>query len=71
MIKPCLYFGRKFDIRVYMLITMSNGLIRAYWYQEGYARTSSSKFNLDDLEDCMIHLTNDAIQKNGEGYGRF
>jgi hypothetical protein len=54
-----------------MLITMSNGLIRAYWYQEGYARTSSSKFNLDDLEDCMIHLTNDAIQKNGEGYGRF
>jgi hypothetical protein len=39
--------------------------MKAYWYQEGYIRTSSELYRLDDLTDPMIHLTNDAIQKHG------
>lgn len=40
-IKPFLYNGRKFDIRHFLLLTSVNGHIRAYWYKEGYLRTSS------------------------------
>ena len=49
--KPFLYNGRKFDIRHYMLLTSVNGSIKAYWYKEGYLRTSSEKYDLDDLDN--------------------
>lgn len=29
---PMLYNGRKFDIRAYMMTTIVNGKIKAYWY---------------------------------------
>ena len=38
---PFLYNGRKFDIRHYMMITSVNGILKGYWYQDGYIRTSS------------------------------
>lgn len=44
---PLLYKGRKFDIRHYMIITRIHGQMRAYWYGEGYLRTSSYAFDLD------------------------
>lgn len=69
--RPLLYHRRKFDIRAYMLISGTNGRIKGYWYQEGYVRTSSSYFDISELDDPMIHLTNDAVQKNGESYGKF
>lgn len=28
-----LYNGRKFDIRAYMMVTIVNGKIKAYWYE--------------------------------------
>jgi hypothetical protein len=68
---PLLYNRRKFDIRTYVLVNRINDVMRAYWYQEGYLRTSSEVFTLDNLEDPFIHLTNDAIQKNGDDYGKF
>jgi hypothetical protein len=39
--RPLLYNKRKFDIRHYMLITHVHGIMRGYWYKEGYIRTSS------------------------------
>lgn len=68
---PFLYNGRKFDIRHYMMITSVNGILKGYWYQDGYIRTSSESFDLEDLNNKYIHLTNDAIQKYGEDYGRY
>lgn len=68
---PLLYNNRKFDIRTFMLVTCHNGKIKAYWYQEGYVRTSSHLFNLNEMADIDIHLTNDAIQKQSESYGRY
>lgn len=47
-----------------MMITVNNGKIKGYWYQEGYVRTSSFLWDINDIEDQYIHLTNDAIQKN-------
>lgn len=44
--RPFLYNGRKFDIRHYMMITSVNGILKAYWYKEGYIRTSSEKYDI-------------------------
>jgi tubulin polyglutamylase TTLL1/tubulin monoglycylase TTLL3/8 len=53
-----------------MLATSMNGVIKGYWYEEGYIRTSSEEFSLNDCSSPFIHLTNDAVQKNSEGYGK-
>jgi tubulin polyglutamylase TTLL1/tubulin monoglycylase TTLL3/8 len=60
-----LYQRRKFDIRTYILMTQVNGILKAYWYEEGYIRTSSELYQLNDLSNAMVHLTNDAVQKYG------
>jgi hypothetical protein len=44
---------------------------RGYFYKEGYIRTSSYEFSLDDLEDRDVHLTNDAVQDRNEEYGKY
>ena len=68
--RPFLYQGRKFDIRHFVIITNMYGIIRAYWYLDGYIRTSSYEFNIDSFEP-EIHLTNDSIQKQYFDYGRY
>lgn len=68
---PFLYSKRKFDIRCYMLVTSVNSILKCYWYEEGYIRTSCKEFNIKDLKNKFIHLTNDAIQKKCEEYGKF
>ena len=73
---PLLYKGRKFDIRVFvLLVTRSNGKrTECYVFNDGYLRTSSKKFTLDPnkLSDLMMHLTNDGIQCKGgaDQYGK-
>lgn len=68
---PFLIEKRKFDIRCYLLVTTFNGNLKGYWFDEGYIRTSSEEFTLDDVQNKLIHLTNDAIQKKGKDYGKF
>jgi tubulin--tyrosine ligase len=52
-------------------MTSQNGIHKSYWFEEGYIRTSSTIFTLKNLSNKMIHLTNDAIQKKSEEYGKF
>lgn len=52
--KPFLYNGRKFDIRIWALVTDD---FRIYLYKEGYVRTSSSGYNLKNKNN-FVHLTN-------------
>lgn len=49
----------------------ANRHFRGYFYKEGYIRTSSYEFNLSDLEDRDVHLTNDAVQDRNDQYGRY
>jgi hypothetical protein len=70
-IMPFLYNKRKFDIRCYVLLNTANGCQKGYWYQEGYIRTTSKEFTLKNLGNKYIHLTNDAIQKKSEDYGKY
>ena len=44
--------------------------MKAYWYKDGYIRTACKKFTLKNF-DKFVHLTNDAIQKNAEDYGKY
>ena len=54
-----------------MLITYYNLKLKAYWFEEGYIRTSSKEFSLEDVSNKFIHLTNDAIQNKSDDYGKF
>ena len=68
---PMLYNRRKFDIRTYLLMLSIAGSAKLFWYREGYLRTSSEPFDLKDLGDCFVHLTNDAVQQKSNAYGKF
>lgn len=53
------------------MITSVNGMLKGYFYEDGYIRTSCKEFDLEDLSDLFVHLTNDAVQKKSEDYGKF
>ena len=69
--RPFLIHKRKFDIRLYTLMTSVNGVIQCYYYNEGYLRTSCKEFTTKNLSNNFIHLTNDAIQKHADDYGKY
>ncbi|KAF6770152.1 hypothetical protein AHF37_11275 [Paragonimus kellicotti] len=52
---PYLLCGRKFDIRVYVLVTSFSPL-RAWVYRDGFARFSNTRFSLDSIDDQCILL---------------
>ena len=68
---PMLINNRKFDIRCYGLLTSINGVLQGYFYTNGYLRTASSEYSPNEISNTFAHLTNDAIQKHSEDYGKF
>lgn len=66
---PLLIGGKKFDLRIYVLVTSYRPL-RVYQYVHGFARFCNAKYTNDmgDLDNPFIHLTNVAIQKHNEDY---
>lgn len=65
--KPYLIGGKKFDIRVYILVT-SYVPLKAWLYRSGFARFSNTRYSLDSITDQFVHLTNVAIQKTAPDY---
>ena len=53
------------------MLTSNNKVMKGYMYRDCYFRTSSKAFDLTNLSNRFIHLTNDAIQVNSEDYGKF
>ena len=68
---PLLLGGKKFDMRVYALVTCYNPLT-VYLYRTGFCRFTSVKYSLnpDDLNNNQIHLTNVAVQKYSSTYDK-
>lgn len=67
---PLLYQRRKFDIRCYALVVKIFNRTSFYWYEDGYARTSSYDYNMNNKDNLMVHLTNEAVQvKNSTKFG--
>ena len=59
--------NKKFDLRVYVVITCINPL-RIYMYQEGLVRFASEEYsnNKKIFENQYIHLTNYSINKHNK-----
>lgn len=68
--RPLLVDGRKFDIRVWVVITPS---LHVYMCEQGYIRTAAKKYNLTPQtnDDQFMHLCNNAIQKLGTEYCKY
>eukprot|EP00761_Pharyngomonas_kirbyi_P008034 gb/GECH01008045.1/.p1 GENE.gb/GECH01008045.1/~~gb/GECH01008045.1/.p1 ORF type:complete len:399 (+),score=72.31 gb/GECH01008045.1/:1-1197(+) len=66
---PLLIGGKKFDLRLYVLV-LSYRPLRAFLYREGFSRFCNAKYTNDmsELDNLYVHLTNVSIQKHGEDY---
>ncbi len=64
---PYLIGGKKFDIRVYVLVT-SYSPLKVWLYRSGFARFSNTRFSTTSISDAFVHLTNVAIQKTAPDY---
>jgi tubulin monoglycylase TTLL3/8 len=68
---PLLIHGRKFDFRCYGVLASVNGGLRGYFYEDAYIRTSCKEFDIEDVHNKFVHLTNDAVQKYSADYGKY
>lgn len=63
---PCLYYGRKFDIRMWVLVTHN---LEVYVFREGHLKASSVLFDIKSM-NSFIHLTNYSVQKYNEEFSK-
>ena len=66
---PLLIGGKKFDLRLYALVTSYRPL-RVYMYREGFCRFSGARYSNDNanLDNMFMHLTNVSIQTKADDY---
>ena len=64
---PLLIDGKKFDMRLYVLVTSFKPL-QVYLSSLGFCRFCNLRYKSGDLENEFVHLTNVAIQKKGGDY---
>jgi tubulin polyglutamylase TTLL1 len=67
--KPLLVGCKKFDLRIYVLVTSYRPL-KVWLSTLGFARFCNEKYSssIDELDNMMVHLTNVAIQKKADEY---
>ena len=68
--KPHLIEGKKFDLRIYVILVGVNPL-RVYIYKDGMARFATEFYKKptdDNVHDLFMHITNYAINKENENY---
>lgn len=68
---PLLIGGKKFDLRLYVLVTSFQPL-NAFLYESGFCRFSTETYSKcgQQLHDKFIHLTNVSIQRKSINYNR-
>eukprot|EP00164_Ancoracysta_twista_P000760 GFYU01001001.1.p1 GENE.GFYU01001001.1~~GFYU01001001.1.p1 ORF type:complete len:410 (+),score=100.27 GFYU01001001.1:106-1335(+) len=66
---PYLIGGKKFDLRIYVMVT-SYSPLTVYLYRSGFARFSNYRFSMNskEIQNNYIHLTNVAVQKTAPEY---
>ena len=60
IMRPLLLHGRKFDVRMYMLLGSTKPTV--LFYRPGYIRASLTKYNITSIKDLSGHLTNTHVQ---------
>jgi len=60
--QPLLVGGKKFDLRIYVLVTSFRPL-KVWLSHQGFARFCNEKYSyeISDMDNMMAHLTNVAI----------
>ena len=64
---PLLYYGRKFDIRCYVLVDYC---FNVYMCREGHLKACSQKYDLNDL-NIFTHITNYSLQKRCKDFSKY
>ena len=65
--QPLLYNKRKFDIRIWVLITNN---LELYVFKEGHLKATSINYDIES-KNCYVHLTNYSVQKYNENFSKF
>ncbi|RLN10454.1 hypothetical protein BBJ28_00022743 [Nothophytophthora sp. Chile5] len=66
---PYLLGGKKFDLRLYVLVSSFSPL--SFWiYRAGFARFSHARYSQrkGDMDNLFMHLTNASVQKEAASY---
>ena len=66
--KPLCYYGRKCDMRIWVLLTHQ---MKVFVYKEGHLKTCSEKFDINNNKDAFIHITNYSFQKHCLNFQKF
>ena len=67
---PLLLDGKKFDLRLYVLVTGFDP-VNAYLADEGLARLCTDNYRqptVNNMKNMFMHLTNFSLNKNSENY---
>jgi tubulin polyglutamylase TTLL6/13 len=66
---PYLIDGKKFDFRIYILVTQVVPDLRCFMFNDGLARFATENYNSSiNPDNLMMHLTNYAINKESEKF---
>ena len=69
---PLLLDGKKFDLRIYVVVTgINEGQMHAFIADEGLARFCTETYeqpNKDNFSKAYMHLTNYSLNKDSEEY---
>ena len=64
---PLLYYGRKCDMRIWVLLTYS---MKVYVFKEGHLKTCSIEYNINS-KDAFAHITNYSFQKYNSNFQKY
>ena len=64
---PLLYKGRKFDMRIWVLLTHQ---MKVYIFKEGHLKTCSIKYDINS-RDSFSHITNYSFQKHNNNFEKY
>ena len=64
---PLLYRGRKFDMRIWVLLTQT---MKVYVFKEGHLKTCSIEYNINS-KDAFSHITNYSFQKYNTNFQKY
>eukprot|EP01080_Neovahlkampfia_damariscottae_P010359 gene10359-2888_t len=67
---PLLISKKKFDFRVYILITSFDPM-SVYLYDDGLVRFASEEYSMNDISNNFVHITNNSLNFKKEGLATF